>query len=80
MRIVFPHAKSALRVILGMGLIGLLFAPLIYAQEYPADLTRGKAVYQRNCQACHGVGGGGMDRTRKTSRWRRQTSTALCPF
>jgi mono/diheme cytochrome c family protein len=59
MRIVFPHTKSALNVTLSLGLIGLLFAPLVQAQEYPADLTRGKAVYQRNCQACHGVAGWG---------------------
>jgi mono/diheme cytochrome c family protein len=40
-----------------MGLIGLLFVPLVHAQDFPADSTRGKAVYQRHCQACHGVGG-----------------------
>jgi len=44
---------------LSMGLIGLLFIPLLEAQEYPADSTRGKAVYERQCQACHGVGGWG---------------------
>ena len=44
---------------LTMGLIGLLFAPLIQAQEYPADITRGKSIYQRDCQTCHGVGGWG---------------------
>lgn len=59
MRIVFLHAKSALRVTLGIGLIGLLFTPLLQAQEYPADVARGKSVYLRNCQACHGVGGWG---------------------
>ena len=44
---------------LSLGLIGLLFAPLLKAQEYPADSTRGKNVYQRHCQACHGAGGRG---------------------
>ncbi|TKB94340.1 MAG: cytochrome c [Nitrospira sp.] len=44
---------------LTMGLIGLLFAPLLQAQDYPADTTRGKAVYERHCQKCHGVGGWG---------------------
>ena len=44
---------------LSLGIIGLLFAPLLKAQEYPADSTRGKAVYERQCQACHGVGGWG---------------------
>ena len=42
---------------LSMGLIGLLSVPLVHAQDYPTDSTRGKAVYQRHCQACHGVGG-----------------------
>ena len=59
MRIIPGNAMSALKVTLSMGLIGLLFAPLLHAQEYPADITRGKAVYQRNCQGCHGVGGWG---------------------
>jgi mono/diheme cytochrome c family protein len=36
-----------------------LAAPPIDAQEYPADLTRGKAVYERHCQSCHGVAGYG---------------------
>ena len=44
---------------LSLGLIGFLFAPLLHAQDYPADTTRGKGVYQRNCQGCHGVGGWG---------------------
>ena len=60
---------------LSMGLIGLLFAPLLYAQEYPSDTTRGKAVYERHCQKCHGVGGWGMDLTRRPSRWRQPIST-----
>ena len=46
-------------VTLSMGLIGFLFAPPVHALEYPADTTRGKDVYQRHCQACHGVGGWG---------------------
>jgi mono/diheme cytochrome c family protein len=50
---------SALRLTLSLGLIGLLFAPLLKAQEYPADSTRGKNVYQRHCQGCHGAGGRG---------------------
>ena len=44
---------------LTMGFIGFLFAPLLHAQDYPADTTRGKALYQRHCQACHGVEGWG---------------------
>ena len=29
------------------------------AQDYPPDVTRGKAVYERHCQTCHGIGGYG---------------------
>jgi mono/diheme cytochrome c family protein len=29
------------------------------AQEFPADVTRGKAVYERQCAGCHGIGGWG---------------------
>jgi mono/diheme cytochrome c family protein len=46
------------------GLAGflLLISPSIsslYAQDYPADLMRGKATYERDCQNCHGSGGRG---------------------
>ena len=57
MRVISQNVMSALRVTLSMGVIGLLSAPLLQAQEYPADITRGKDVYQRHCQACHGAGG-----------------------
>lgn len=29
------------------------------AQDFPPDVTRGKAVYERPCLACHGVAGWG---------------------
>jgi mono/diheme cytochrome c family protein len=32
---------------------------VLSAQEYPADVTRGKAVYERHCVTCHGAGGWG---------------------
>jgi mono/diheme cytochrome c family protein len=51
--------SRGMTAILSMGLIGLLFVPLLYAEEYPADITRGKGVYERHCQTCHGVGGWG---------------------
>jgi len=44
-------------VIAVAGLMGLAFHSFVHAQDFPADSTRGKAVYQRHCQACHGVGG-----------------------
>ena len=46
-------------VIVGLVMMGpASFSPL-RAQDYPADTTRGKAVYERHCQGCHGVGGWG---------------------
>ena len=59
MRVISRNTMSVLSVTLGMGLVCLLFVPLLQAQEYPSDITRGKAVYERHCQACHGVGGWG---------------------
>jgi len=37
---------------------GPVISPL-YAQDYPADLVRGKAVYERHRQTCHGPTGRG---------------------
>ena len=31
----------------------------VAAQDYPADPVRGKAVYERHCQSCHGLTGRG---------------------
>lgn len=59
MRVTPRNIISALGVALIMGLTSLLLTPLLYAQDYPADITRGKGVYHRHCQACHGVGGWG---------------------
>ena len=40
-------------------MIAFLAVPaLLPAQEYP-DVSRGKAVYERHCQTCHGAGGWG---------------------
>jgi mono/diheme cytochrome c family protein len=46
------------------GLFGVLIfsGPAIsclYAQDYPPDRGRGKAVYERHCQNCHGPTGRG---------------------
>ena len=32
---------------------------LTAAQDFPADVTRGRSVYERHCLACHGTGGWG---------------------
>jgi mono/diheme cytochrome c family protein len=39
--------------------IYLLTGPALRAEDYPPDMARGKAVYSRHCQACHGAGGWG---------------------
>ncbi|UVT16177.1 MAG: cytochrome c [Nitrospira sp.] len=31
----------------------------VEAQDYPPDIARGKAVYERHCQNCHGPAGRG---------------------
>lgn len=40
-------------------LIYLMLSPFLYAQDYPPDHARGKDVYERHCQRCHGPGGRG---------------------
>ncbi len=59
MRVISRNTMSVLSVTLGMGFACLLLVPLLQAQEYPSDVTRGKAVYERHCQSCHGVAGWG---------------------
>ena len=59
MSVVSRSVTPTLSVTVSMGLMSLVFAPFLYAQDYPVDLTRGKGVYQRHCEACHGVGGWG---------------------
>ena len=46
-------------VIIVAGLMGLAFCSFLQAQDFPADVTRGKAIYERHCLACHGTGGWG---------------------
>jgi mono/diheme cytochrome c family protein len=46
--------------LVGSVLATALLRPLVLpAQEYPTDVTRGKAVYERHCVSCHGSGGWG---------------------
>lgn len=37
----------------------VLAPPSSQAQDFPADVTKGKIVYERHCLACHGTGGWG---------------------
>lgn len=39
--------------------LGLAVPLPLMAQDFPVDLARGKAVYERHCLACHGAGGWG---------------------
>lgn len=41
------------------GLLGIVLHLSSHAEDFPADMARGKAVYQLHCAACHGVGGWG---------------------
>jgi mono/diheme cytochrome c family protein len=43
----------------GVFLASGAFVSSVDAQDYPPDVTRGKAVYERHCQSCHGIGGYG---------------------
>lgn len=39
--------------------LSLAFVLSVDAQDFPADVTRGKAVYARHCASCHGISGWG---------------------
>ncbi len=60
MRLIYHDVLSTIvPVLVVAGLMGLASYSILHAQEYPSDTTRGKAVYERHCQKCHGVGGWG---------------------
>ena len=46
-------------IIIVIGVIVMTWASFLQAQEFPADMARGKAVYERHCLRCHGSGGWG---------------------
>jgi mono/diheme cytochrome c family protein len=39
--------------------LGLLMPVNLLAQDYPADISRGKVIYERHCMTCHGPRGYG---------------------
>ena len=47
---------ARLRVVM---IVSLAMPAMLPAQEYPPDLSRGKAVYERHCLSCHGTSGRG---------------------
>lgn len=55
-----PMIIMQLAALIGTALSAALAMPAcLFAQEYPADLTRGKAIYERHCMTCHGPRGYG---------------------
>ncbi|RIK60899.1 MAG: hypothetical protein DCC63_01705 [Nitrospira sp.] len=58
-----PHASRSCRtdsllVVSALWFVSLAASPAS-AQDFPADVTRGKGVYERHCLTCHGTGGWG---------------------
>lgn len=52
------HLRTLVVVVVMVSAIGAL--PIrSTAQDFPADVTRGKVVYERHCLSCHGAGGWG---------------------
>lgn len=53
--------RGSMLVSLSLWLILDIVAPaFLHAQDYPSDLDRGKALYTRLCQPCHGNKGDGQ--------------------
>ena len=46
-------------LIVVIGLAAMMCSAFLHAQDFPADVARGKAVYERHCQRCHGPAGWG---------------------
>ena len=46
-------------LIIAIGLTALTYSEFLHAQDFPSDMARGKAVYERHCQRWHGPGGWG---------------------
>lgn len=46
-------------IIVVIGLTAMTCSSFLHAQDFPSDMARGKAVYERHCQRCHGPGGWG---------------------
>jgi mono/diheme cytochrome c family protein len=48
----------AARIVIAIS-IGLAAPASLFGQEYPPDVSRGKAIYERHCLSCHGPRGFG---------------------
>lgn len=59
MALVTPHQVCTL-ILAGVLVAAVATLPTsAAAQDFPPDVTRGKAIYQRHCLSCHGAGGWG---------------------
>lgn len=45
--------------LVSLSILSCLVIPTLYAQDYPPDRERGKALYEQHCQNCHGPTGRG---------------------
>ena len=55
-----PHRNTLLGFLIALLILsGATASPSVHAQDFPADVIRGKSVYERHCQRCHGAGGWG---------------------
>jgi mono/diheme cytochrome c family protein len=59
MRVAPRNMIPAITVTMSAGILGLLLSSGLQAQDFPADVARGKTVYERHCIKCHGPGGWG---------------------
>jgi mono/diheme cytochrome c family protein len=51
--------SAATRIATALLLAEIAAPVLVGGQEFPADVNRGRGVYERHCQRCHGAGGWG---------------------
>jgi mono/diheme cytochrome c family protein len=51
-----PSSPASVALLL---LIGMVAGGPVVGQDFPADVTRGKSVYERHCLRCHGTAGWG---------------------
>ena len=55
----FGQHRLFMACLVGICVLNSPVIPSLYAQDYPPDQARGKSVYERHCQNCHGPTGQG---------------------
>ena len=54
------HRAMTIKIATLLGVMLSMMGPeRLLAQDYPADVSRGRALYERHCMACHGARGYG---------------------